>query len=1077
MRVVSVAVVVMTAVVLGANLAPAMPLDSGSSTVDFQRDVRPILSNHCFECHGPDSATRMADLRLDTREGAFSRRPNGSLIVPGDPEASLLYQRISHPQAALRMPPAHSKRPLNDEQIATLHQWIQQGAAWDQHWSFKAIGRPAPPPVKNPSWVRNPLDRFILARLEAEGLAPAPEADKRTLARRLALDLTGLPPDPGTLAGFLADDSDRAYETLVDRLMESKHWGEHRARYWLDAARYGDTHGIHIDNYREMWPYRDWVIGAFNRNQPFDEFTVEQIAGDLLPDPGLDRLVATGFHRCNITTNEGGVIPEEYEAIYAKDRADTTGMVFLGLTVGCATCHDHKFDPISQREFYALTAFFRNTTQYVMDGNISDPPPVLVVPEGQDLDRWNRLRREASEVEAGIESRAASVDRAFAEWLAGSRHRSLQTPLEPAAELLRLRLGRKASAEINGNRKKVILRQGAKTREGPARNQRSLRFAEESWAELPSLDLDTDTPFSIALWLYQPKVVGDFVVLGQSDPDDHARGWALTIRSRQLTFTLTGEKPAGEKPPSSAQIRPVNTRRLEPGVWTHVIVTYDGSGERAGLRMYWNGETIESQGSEYFTRVEGSIRTDRPLNLGRGLTKSSDRADPKVSSFSGGGIADLRIFNRAISAREARVVSLWSTLESARGKKPQELTPDERSALRLYYLTVEDGHYRRLLARAQKIEREWREVRRLGGITHVMQERADSQPQAHVLYRGLYDQPRELVKAGTPSALPPMAASWPRNRLGLARWLVAPANPLTARVVVNRYWQEVFGTGLVETSDDFGSQGKRPSHPDLLDWLAVEFRQSGWDIKRFFRTLVTSAAYRQAAALTAEKLEKDPGNRLLSRGPSFRMDGEMVRDYALAASGLLVRKIGGPSVRPYQPEGVWKRVAMPTSNTRIYRPDSGSKLYRRGLYTFWKRSAPPASMEIFNAPTREHATVRRERTNTPLQALVTMNDTQFVEAARYLAQRAMREAGADFDRRLDYIAIRLLARELKPGERAVARRTYREFVGHYGSNAREAEKLLATGESAPDEALPATESAAWTLLTSQLMNLDEVLNK
>ena len=849
----------MAAVVLAANFSPAMPPPSDAATVDFQRDVRPILSNHCFECHGPDGATRMADLRLDTREGAFSSRPNGSLIVPGDPEASLLYQRISHPQAALRMPPAHSKRPLNDEQIATLRQWIQQGAAWDQHWSFKAIGKPVTPPVKNASWVRNPLDRFILARLEAEGLAPAPEADRRTLARRLALDLTGLPPDPGTLAGFLADDSEQAYENLVSRLLQSKHWGEHRARYWLDAARYGDTHGIHIDNYREMWPYRDWVIGAFNRNQPFDEFTVEQIAGDLLPDPGLDRLVATGFHRCNITTNEGGVIPEEYEAIYAKDRADTTGMVFLGLTVGCATCHDHKFDPISQREFYALTAFFKNTTQYVMDGNISDPPPVLVVPEAQDLDRWRQLRREAAELEEGIEGRAASVDGAFAEWLAGGRHRSLQTPLEPAAELLRLRLGRKASAEINGNRKKVILRQGAKTREGPARNQRSLRFAEESWAELPSLELDTDTPFSIALWYYQPKVVGTFAVMGQSDPDDHSRGWALISRSRQLVLTLTGERPAPEKAASSVQIRPINTRRLAPGEWTHIVLTYDGSGERAGLGLYWNGETIESQGSEYFTRVEGSIRTKQPLYLGRGLTKVGDLADPQVSSFSGGGIADLRIFNRAISAREARVVSLWSTLESARGKKPQALKPEEREALRLYYLTVEDGHYRRLLARAQEIEREWREVRRRGGITHVMQERADSQPQTHVLYRGLYDQPRELVKAGTPSALPPMAASWPRNRLGLARWLVAPANPLTARVVVNRYWQEVFGTGLVETSDDFGSQGKRPSHPDLLDWLAVEFRQSGWDIKRFFRTLVTSATYRQAAPSPPRRSRKIPG--------------------------------------------------------------------------------------------------------------------------------------------------------------------------------------------------------------------------
>ena len=565
--------------------------------------------------------------------------------------------------------------------------------------------------------------------------------------------------------------------------------------------------------------------------------------------------------------------------------------------------------------------------------------------------------------------------------------------------------------------------------------------------------------------------------MGQSDPEDHSRGWALISRSRQLVLTLTGERPAPEKPASSVQIRPINTRRLSPGEWTHIVLTYDGSGERAGLALYWNGETIESQGSEYFTRVEGSIRTDQPLYLGRGLTKVGDLAVPEVSSFSGGGIADLRIYNRAISAPEAKLVSLWPNLEGASNKKAQALTPEERSALRLYYLAVEDDQYRRLMARAREIEREWREVRRRGGITHVMQERADSQPQAHVLYRGLYDQPRELVKAETPSALPPMAASWPRNRLGLARWLIAPSNPLTARVVVNRYWQEVFGTGLVETSDDFGSQGKRPSHPDLLDWLAVEFRQSGWDIKRFFRTLVTSSTYRQAAALTAEKLEKDPGNRLLSRGPSFRMDGEMIRDYALAASGLLVRKIGGPSVRPYQPEGVWKRVAMPTSNTRIYRPDSGSKLYRRGLYTFWKRSAPPAAMEIFNAPTREHATVRRERTNTPLQALVTMNDTQFVEAARYLAQRAMREAGADFDRRLDYITTRLLARDLKPGERAVARRTYRELVGHYGSNAREAGKLLATGESAPDEALPPTESAAWTLLTSQLMNLDEVLNK
>ena len=1065
------------ALVLGLTVASAEPADSGSATIDFQRDVRPILSDHCFQCHGPDQATRVAELRLDTRQGVFSERDNGIPVAPGNPAASLLYQRISHAEAAMRMPPAHSRKPLKTEQIERLRKWIEEGASWDQHWSFKAIRRSEPPPVKNESWVRNPLDRFVLARLEAVGLAPAPEADKRTLARRVALDLTGLPPDPGTLDGFLSDDSGQAYENLVDHLLQSRHWGEHRARYWLDAARYGDTHGIHVDNYREMWPYRDWVIRAFNRNKPFDEFTVEQIAGDLLPDPNLDRLVATGFHRCNITTNEGGVIPEEYEAVYAKDRADTTGMVFLGLTVGCATCHDHKFDPITQREFYALTAFFRNTTQYVMDGNISDPPPILVVPDAQDLDRWQELRREASQVEARMGSRAASIDRAFTEWLVGNHHRSLRTPLEESAELLRLRLNGRVAVDLEGTRKPVVLHEKTRVGDGPAKNQSSLRFGKESWAALPSLDLDSHSPFSLAMWLYQPKVVGNFAVAGQSDPEDQSRGWTLISRSRQITFTLTGEKPAGEKTPTAVVIRPINTRRLPPGVWTHIVVTYDGSGERAGLRIYWNGETIESQGSEYFTKVEGSIRTDRPLYLGKGVAKTNERADPESTDFMGGGVADLRIFNREISAREVKVVSLWPILQSAGGKKPQKMTPEERSALRLYYLTVQDGHYRQLLARAQEVEREWREVRRRGGVTHVMQERPDSQPQANVLYRGLYDQPREMVKAGTPSALPPMAASWPRNRMGLARWLVDESNPLTARVIVNRYWQEVFGTGLVETSDDFGSQGERPSHPALLDWLAAEFRQSGWDIKRFFRTLVTSATYRQSAATTAEKLEKDPENQLLSRGPSFRMDGEMIRDYALAASGLLVRKIGGPSVKPYQPEGVWKRVAMPSSNTRIYNQDTGAKLYRRSLYTFWKRSAPPASMEIFNAPTREHATVRRERTNTPLQALATMNDTQFVEAARYLAQKAMREAGADFDRRLDYISTRLLARHLKGQERTVARRTYEAFVGYYGSNTQEAEKLLASGESYPDEGLSATQLAAWTLLTSQLMNLDEVLNK
>ena len=1056
----------------------AAPVSESSPTVDFQREVRPILSDNCFQCHGPDKGTRMAELRLDTREGAFAKRPNGPAIVPGDLEASLLYPRITHENESMRMPPAYSRKKLTKEQIDLLRRWIEQGASWDQHWSFKRIEQPESPVVKTETWVRSPLDRFILARLEAEGLTPAPEADRRALVRRVALDLTGLPPDPGTLKGFLDDTSPRAYEKLVDRLLGSRHWGEHRARYWLDAARYGDTHGIHIDNYREMWPYRDWVIRAFNDNKPFHEFTVEQIAGDLLPNPTLDQLVATGFHRCNITTNEGGVIPEEYEAIYAKDRADTTGTVFLGLTVGCATCHDHKFDSIAQREFYSLTAFFRNTTQYVMDGNVSDPPPILVVPSHQDRGRWHELRQEAAETEAKIEDRAAAVDKVLSEWLAGKEYRSIQSPLEESAELLTLTLDDEPAVQVRGSRKKIALHEGAVVGEGPNKNQSALRFGKESWAQLPPLKLDTDTPFSIATWVYQPKVEEQFVLAGQYDPDDDSRGWSITISERQVTFTMTGEKAPEQEKPSAVRISPINTKRLPTGAWTHVAVTHDGSGERAGLRIYRNGSAVVEQGSEFFTRVEGSILTDQPLYLGRGVTKGrGGRDEPEVRYFSGGGMADLRVFNRPITVQEAKVVSLWSTLQSARDRKPEELSDEEREALRLYYLSVKDGEYRQLVARRQEINREWREIRRRGGSTHVMHEIADKEPEAHVLYRGIYDQPRERVAASTPSALHPMHASWPRNRLGLAKWLVDEANPLTSRVIVNRYWQQVFGTGLVKTSDDFGSQGELPSHPDLLDWLAVEFRESGWDIKQFFRMLVTSSTYRQSAQTTMEKFETDPENRLLSRGPLFRMDGEMIRDYALAASGLLVRKIGGPSVKPYQPEGVWERVAMDSSNTRTYEQDTGAELYRRSVYTFWKRSVPPPSMSIFNAPTREHATVRRERTNTPLQALVTMNDTQWVEASRYLAQKAMREVGDDFDQRLNYVTTRLLARHFGEKERAVAKRTYEGFIGLYSTNPEEAKKLLAVGDSPADEALPVRESVAWTMLASQMMNLDEVLNK
>ena len=1060
----------------GATAAEPAP------AVDFQRDVRPILSDNCFACHGPDEATREADLRLDTRDGALSprppagrsNRPRDPAVVPGDIDASLLVERINHTDPLRRMPPEVSQKALSGEQVETLTRWIEQGAPWDEHWSFAAIDRPTPPDVDNEAWARDPLDRFILARLETEELSPAEEADRRSLARRAALDLTGLPPDPGTLATFLGDTEDGAYERLVDRLLASPHWGEHRARYWLDAARYGDTHGIHIDNYREMYAYRDWVIKAFNRNQPFDDFTLDQIAGDLLPEPTLDQLIATGFQRNNITTNEGGVVIEEYEAIYAKDRAETIGSVFMGLTVGCATCHDHKFDPISQREFYALTAFFRNTTQYVMDGNISDPPPTLVVPRDDDRDTWYRLREEVGELEDAMTERLGTVETAFAKWLASDAHRDVDAPLGAGPELLRLDLdsGEGPAVIVDGETQPLVLHGEVRIEPGP-NGLPALLFGDESSAELPPLELDTDTPFSLAMWIHMPEAEGSYTVASQSDPHDADRGWQVTLGARELYFRLRGDRAGPGRGATSISINPNNTQRLTPGQWTHIVFTHDGSGERGGLHIYRDGDRVPEQGSEFFAKVQGRIRTDRPFYLGR----HDRRTEGSAQYFSGGGIADVRVFDRVLSVEEASVLSNWSAIRTAAAKALEELTADERQSLLLSYANTNDEEYRRLSARRLEIDAEWRELRRRGTVTHVMQELPGSEAAAHVLYRGMYDQPRERVLAGTPAALPPMPEDLPRNRLGLAHWLVDETNPLMARVTVNRFWQQVFGTGLVTTSEDFGAQGDVPSHPELFDYLATEFRDSGWDVKGFFRRLVTSSTYRQAATLTPDKLEQDPDNRLLSRGPRFRMDAEMVRDTALAASGLLVRTIGGPSVKPYQPEGHWERVAMNSSNTARYRRDSGDKLYRRSLYTFWKRAAPPPSMTIFDAGNREHSVVRRERTNTPLQALVTMNDTQFVEASRYLAQRAMREAGDDFDRRLDYVTTRLLSRPFDDSERAVARRTYDGLIDLYRADETAARELVDVGESAHDAALAADESAAWTMLASQLMNLDEALNK
>lgn len=1031
---------------------------AAEASISFNRDIRPILAEHCFACHGPDSASREADLRLDRRASAVK----AEAIVPGEPDESEMIARIFSNDPDEIMPPPKAHKPLSDAQKKLLRDWIAAGAEYEPHWSLIAPRRLQPPPVKNAGWVRNPIDAFVLAKLEAAGLEPAPEADRRTLIRRLYLDATGLPPPPEEVERFAADPSPRAYEELVDRVMALPQWGEHRARYWLDAARYGDTHGIHFDNYREMYSYRDWVIAALNRNQPFDQFTIEQLAGDLLPEPTLDQLIATGFNRCNITTNEGGTIPEENLALYTRDRTDTTAAVWLGLTFGCAVCHDHKYDPISQKEFYSLAAFFNNTTQGAMDGNVKDTPPIVVVPPVEDRPRWKELGVLAEQTAARLAERRKEAKADFDAWQAAVKSDDLrgQVPAEKLHLVVPLDEGegRQWKAVLDGEQRTVELAADGSWKPGHAAAH-AAELKAENPGRLPQAgDFEADEAFTVAAWVHLPSTSISASLVARMDDGKEFRGWDLWIEGGKPAMHLIHRW-------DSDAVKVVAQQPLKPNTWHHVAIAYDGSRKAAGVKIFIDGK---QQGARTAVdKLNKTIRTEVPLTIG-----GRDRG----SRFDGALMSDLRIWRRALSEHEAGAAAAHSRAAHLASIPAKKRTDAQRGELFTYWIERIDPLSSEIRQQQAKIAAEQEEIRRRSTIAHITQERKEP-PKAYVLIRGEYDKRGDEVSPNTPECLPPMPEELPRNRLGFAQWLLRPENPLTARVTVNRFWQELFGQGLVATAGDFGATGEMPTHPELLDWLAVEFRESGWNIKHLFRLMFLSATYRQSAAATEAKRAIDPQNRLLSRGPRFRMDAEMIRDYALAASGLLVPKIGGPSVKPYQPPGVWEAVAMIGSNTRDYQQDKGEALYRRSLYTFWKRAAPPASMEIFNAPSREVCTVRRERTNTPLQALVTLNDTQFVEAARHLAQRTLQQAGGEVDARIQFAAVRLLARPLTEEELTIVRRSADELLKHYRAAPEDAKRLIAEGESPADEKLDAAELAAWTMVVNQLMNLDEVLCK
>src|SRR5882724_2083640 len=1052
--------------------------DSANTKISFNDTIQPILSENCYACHGPDPGARKAGLRLDRAEFAYaphqdSHEKFGPAIIPGNPEKSPLVRRTETRNPKDRMPPPEAHKTLKPEQIALLREWVKQGARYEELWSFLPPKHQAIPAVKNDAWVRNAIDSFVLARLENEGLEPSPEADRRTLIRRVTYDLTGLPPTPEEVEEFVADASPNAYEKVVDRLLASPRYGEHRAHYWLDVARYGDTHGLHLDNFRSIWPYRDYVIRAFNLNKPFDQFVREQIAGDMLPGRTLDTLIASAYLRAGISSGEGGTLIEELRVNNKRERTEAYGAAFLGLTVGCANCHDHKFDPITQKDFYRLTAFFNNLTEIASNDDRNDWPPFLRLPKIENRDAYEQVLAKRSELERQRTVRREQARELIGAWIGKPERTAIAVPVSSEGLAVRLRLDEQKGSTFVDSAPRASQKQISATGAPVIWGEGTwfwpyMRMEISTKLELPNAgEVDTNQAFSVGTWLRpnlrpleskdEEKPTG--VILSAADSGQKQLGWQLRVTKGKLGFVL-----AHEMPDNAIQVE-TKQRVLVEGRWNHVLATYDGSGKAAGFTLCVDRQPQElAVGKD---SLQGSTRSSAPLEFGR----TYPDADPlRQSAFQ-----DFRFFHRALSAQEAARLPVEDYVAEIVQKRMSGWSADEFHTVSEFYFAQRDEATQKLNVQIAPLNEELDRLSKDGPITLVSEE-GPGLAYADVLTRGAFGARKERVRPGVPHFLPALPANAPLDGRSLAEWTVSDSNPLTARVTVNRMWSEIFGTGLVETTEDFGVMGGRPSHPELLDWLALDFRENGWDVKRFYKQLVLSAAYRQSARVTPQLLEIDPKNRLLARGPRYRMDGEMLRDTALAASGLLVEKIGGPSVKPYQPAGVWEAGSHQGSDTKSYTQDHGESLYRRSLYTFWKRMATMPDMDTLDVPVRDAACTRRQRTDTPLQALVLMNDPQWLEAARRLAERVIHQS-PETGTRLNYLGEVLLARPWEAREKLVLENTLTRFQSAYAQDQSRAEEVLKVGESSRDSGMRAEELASWMLVASAAMNLDAVLNK
>jgi hypothetical protein len=1009
----------------------------------YNRDIRPILSDRCYTCHGPDEARRTGKIRFDVESSARAA-------------ASEMVRRITSNDTARRMPPAWSGAPkLTDREIDLLTRWVAQGAPWQKHWSFVAPVRPDLPPVSVAGWPKNPIDNFVLARLDREGLRPSPEAERRALIRRVTLDLTGLPPTPEEVGAFVNDSSGNAYEKVVDRLLASPRYGERMAVRWLDAARYADTNGYQTDGERSMWRWRDWVIDAFNRNLPFDRFTIEQIAGDMLPQATPQQVLATGFNRNHRGNGEGGIIPEEYAIEYVVDRVETTSTVWLGLTLGCARCHNHKYDPFTQKEFYQIFAYFNNVPERGKAFKYGNSPPVIPAPTADQERALAAFDAKLHAAEERLRSMEPEIARGQAKWEKTAAGDWAPTRAQNVHLPLKTDLSGTIIPDPPRSEKYVYLMEN-----GPAMDKApapvsltpvwkdggaEFAFDGKRYVEVGNVaNFGFYDSFTLSAWINPTAANGTIISRAMDEPE--GQGYALSLKDGHLYGSMAQRWLDDGGRVESETAVPLNR-------WSHVMLTYDGSRVAAGIRLYLNGQPLRTKVHLDDLNQTWDAR-GQPLRIGAGLGPAN--------RFHG-SIANVRLYRDALTEEQAAVLGTAQSLDEIARIPAAKRTSAQSAKLRWAYL---EQHAAEPWTRVLDLRDE--RVRMVKSFPTVMVMQESPVPRAtHLLLRGAYDRPGETVSPGLPAVLPASPQAAPSNRLGLARWLVDPANPLTARVAVNRYWQMYFGTGLVKTVEDFGSQGEWPSHPELLDWLATEFIRSGWDVKAMQKLIVTSATYRQSSKVSPDLLRRDPDNRLLARASRIRLSAEMLRDQALAMSGLLVEKIGGPSVKPYQPAGLWKELAGGDD----YRPDHGDALHRRSLYTFWKRTAPPPMMMNFDAAGRETCVVRDLRTNTPLQSLNLMNDVTYLEAARGLAQRMLRGGGIDYGFEL------AAARPPKPREREVLESSLRYYRDAFQTDPKAAEKYLAQGEAPRDPSIDPRELAAYTAVASLILNLDATVNR